>query len=92
MIVDVKDLEAWRKQNPDEKSVLVKHCDAVARWDFGVINPDDTENNWRLRSLGAYTGDGKFVFYDQDGNRHTRYNEMQSKMMLNTHELWKQEN
>ena len=87
MIVDVKDLEAWRKLNPNEKTVLVKHYDSVARWDFGAKRQDE----WFPR-MGQYTADGKFVFYDKDGNRHTCYNEMQSKMMLNTHELWKQEN
>ena len=87
MIVDIKDLEEWRKQNPNEKSVLLRHGDSVARWNFGA-----KKQNEFFPRLGQYTCDGDFVFYDKDGNRHTCFNEMKSKMILNNHELWKKEN
>lgn len=86
MIVDIKDLEVWRKQNPDAKSVLVKHTDAVAMWVFGVVNPAELTF---AQKLGAYMADGTFVFYDSEGNKHYVYKEIQSKMMINAHELWK---
>lgn len=79
MIVNVKDLSEWRKQHPDEKSVMVRHSDSIALWEFRVKDP---QNLTFVDRFGLYTGDGRFVFYDADGNRHTVFNNMYKRIRL----------
>lgn len=92
MIVDIKDPDEWRRQNPTEKSVLVlhHHPEAIARWDFNALDPEKDKERWIHTKLpGAYNGYGDFVFYDKAGNCHTCYNEKLYKMLIRTHEIWK---
>jgi hypothetical protein len=86
LLVNVSDLDLFRKLYPNEKSVLVKHYDAVARWYFNRINPN--ENNIELHSLGQYTCDGRFTFYYSDGNYHEVFPDLKGKMILNCYKLW----
>lgn len=60
------DVEQYRKVYPDKKQVYVWHGDSMSLWTFNAI---DSEPSISMR-IGAYLGNGNFVFYDNDKNSH----------------------
>ncbi len=83
VLVNISDLPEWRKLHPNEKSVYVKHSDAVALFTFDSLQP-----GFAFPRFGQYTANGDFVFYDSEGTCHRVFNHSRSKMMIGTQPVW----
>ena len=67
-VVNIEDLEEWRKQNPTAEWVRVKHGDfGLADWIFNYKDPKDVTIS---ESLGQYDAWGNLHFIDSNGHKH----------------------
>ena len=60
------DVDQYHKDYPDKKRVYVWHGNSMSLWTFNAI---DYEPSISMR-IGAYLGNGNFVFYDKDKTSH----------------------
>lgn len=70
-IIDIKDLEKWREQHPKEKYVRVRYVTGgIADLIFNSKPPSEVTTS---DCMGAYTGNGDFIFHDREGTKHICY-------------------
>lgn len=66
--VYINDLQEWRKNNPDVKSVIVDHGPfGLAIYRFNYVDPQEIPG-WA--HFGAYDAFGNFHFIDDEGTYH----------------------
>lgn len=66
--VHIDNLQEWRKNNPDVKSVIVDHKPfGLVIYTFNYIDPQEIPG-WA--QLGAYDCFGNFHFIDDEGTYH----------------------
>ena len=60
------DVDQYHKEHPEAKRVYVWHGDSMSLWTFNAIECEPSIG----MKIGAYLGNGNFVFYDNDKNSH----------------------